>query len=160
MLTVALEPLQNGLGRVRGDKHLQPPLGDPLPDEGSEKVRLATLVRSWPNREVRLGLAAPPPDRETKPAQDPTGLMRVEIGPVKARHQADHLFRRETLAGDHDIMIIEGVGEHISQQEFYLVLVEGKLLMRNHGLYLTHTYCIPLIESYYKPLDASGSWDV
>jgi hypothetical protein len=110
VLVVALEPLQDGLWRVRGHEHLESALGNPSTCEGPQEVGFATMVRAAPGRGSKRGSPAPAAHCEAQPAQDAAGLVGIEVGAIKAGHQADHLLGREPLTGYDDVVFPSGSG--------------------------------------------------
>jgi hypothetical protein len=149
LLVVAFKPLQHGLRCVRRDHHFEPTLGDPSSREWAEKSRFTAAVEAGPMSD-RQRLTGPAPDRKSEPAQDATRLVRVEVGAVESRHEADHLLGREPLAGHDCEMISKWIGHYVSKPALDLRRIELELLLRDLRLYLSHTYCVALTSRSHK----------
>jgi hypothetical protein len=68
----------------------------------------------------------------------------VEVGAIKAGHQADHLLGREPLAGYDDVVLSQRLRQDVVKPSPDLCGVEGELLLCDRRLYLAHTYRIAL----------------
>jgi hypothetical protein len=87
---------------------------------------------------------APTPNGETKSAQYAAGLVGVEVGPVEARNQADHLFGGEPPAANDYEVVSQRLRHDVAKQPPNLSRVKRVFLLCDPGLYLIHTYRIAL----------------
>lgn len=111
---MTLEPLHDGLRRLRGDENIEPSSGHPSAGERPKEVGLCAVMgrgRAGPEEEPD----APPARREAETAEDPARLVRVEVDPVEAGHHLDHLLGREPPAADRDEVLIERFGSDVTE---------------------------------------------
>ena len=105
-------PRQHLLRRICRDQDLcRTRECDPLTDVRSERARLPTSVGS---RSGRLELSFARGDarcREAEPLEDPSRLVRREVGAVEPGHAREDLLRRVAPPADDDVVLVDRVGQ-------------------------------------------------